>query len=603
MKQYALIMILLLLASSVHAGTLVAGSSIAVSSNYPGFDGLSLVGTWSTTPTVNDILTVSPNQLPANYGMPNAIVIKVPEPTYQEVLAVSNQKPLYTAQFQDQVFPTSGLFCPGTLCLSNDHNVWQAQCDKALQDWLKSKGNLKLYPGTYQIGAVNGLQCRLQFVTEQSQVGWVGDVAPANLYYSQDIIIGTNGTLHLVSNKSVNQLTDSIPHVGRATYLGSNVFASFPLQVQYIHAFQPGSVFNVNGWNPYHDSIGITTFSNSEADMISKFQYGNGLISSTVISTIQNDITLMKQESQRISGLSTSVPSEWGGKYQPPITKQANQIVVTLNNDVYTSNIQLVLAGQSFGLYLATGKPQIVSMDSSVSFEETNSGYINYVVKNIGSAQDSFVLHATCDGDVVSDDVYIPLDAAQQKLGKMRITSKSSTLTTTETSSCVVSFTSQNTKVADTRTVQVIVTVKDLCAVGQQTDPIPSGSNYVVNTLDVHCAIVSSTTCPADSTHQFQKDSAGVWQCKDVQGSAGGGVQPPQDKPTFSTGLFVSSIIVALIGSVLVGFYTRPLRKFTKFGKWIYIVLIIGVGVGLFFLTPVVVIGIADFFKGLFSFG
>lgn len=582
---------MLLCISFVQAGTLNGGVSVLqadqYSSNYAGlqFTGPVLVGSWSTTTAAADYITIQGGNLPSQYKLTSDIKMSVPKPILKQVFQVSGQIPIYKANYVEKSFSYASLTKDGA----------QQSCKSALDTYLKTlsaDGKTQLLPGTEYFGDVSLWGCNVAFVTASEQVGWFGQASSQRIDYSQDIMLGGVGTLKLSSSGTNVQANDVIPQVGRVVFTGFSSGTSQLLTSNGINGFQPGSVFNVNAWNLYQDGVGISNYQKDLTSIDTIARADNvvcGLLSCSMDAGTKADLKLriatLNQEADRIRGVANTFPAAWDGKTTGAFERGANYVGVPISDNSLYANFQFVLVGNKFGLVMPTGEPKIVSLDSQVTFDETASGYVNYVVKNSGGNDGAFVLQATCTGvDVVGDAQQFTLGAGEQTSGKFRFTGKSGKLTAQQVGTCKVEFKEMTTKAIDSRNVAVTLLVKSLCSEGQQTDPILVNGVYSVNILDAHCQIKETKTCAADGKHQFAKVS-GIWTCQTTTGSAGGGVAPPE-KSNFSMPIFITTMIVALLATGLVAFYGSPIRNIPKAGNWIYAIILVAVFIGMFFLVP-----------------
>lgn len=597
-KVSALLIVALLLLSGIASvmaqGTLVSGSTVEVKSNYDGFKNFSLVGTWSTTPSLDDQLIITNANLPEPYGLRDEIHIDVMAPKVEQVFRVGNQKALYKPAFAEKRYYY--------FTLSQNQDVRMDKCNTELEsDLATNYAGRQIYPGTFPIGLVTGLYCDVQFVVKDTHEGWVGEATNHRLNYYQDISLDGVGTLHLERSEAKDQLVDRINGVGRASLLNFGIWTNAQLSDRNVWAYHAKNELGTDKWQPFQDSVGIATYNSAQSLIISKFQEGGALLAPADKTKVTESIAVMKVEVDRLKGASFTIPSSWQGSFDGTPRTAANDIIVTIakNRPTLVPQIQLVLAGEKFGLFIPTGKPKILSADATISFDETKSGYINYKVQNIGSARGAFLVKAFCNDDrVVSAENELNINKDQVLTGKLQVTAKSTQFAETEDVSCKIRMTETNTQEFVEKDVKISIIVKELCVEGEQTDPVLSGDNYVVNVLDKTCNIKSSLSCPKVDK-EFVKEN-GLWVCKDKSifgGTGGGDTSNNDDNGSFSKTVLIIAIVLALIVGLIVFGFTMGLQKI-PYGIWIQLVLSIGAAVLIFFAVPLIWGAIV----GLFTF-
>lgn len=598
--RYILVLLVLFLAvGQVSAGTLVSGSRVDVESNFQGFDGLSLVGTWSTTPAAVDTLVVKNSLLPdtceledgteASCSLEDDITITVKEPVFEQVMTVTDQRPLYRATYYRSKFYY--------FTLTND--AAKEACDDAFQEHLNGFFfGKELYPGLSSLPrSVGKITCDVDYIVVDKHEGWVGTVFTSGTNYDQDIILDNGGTLELSSDKrpgQVTQLSDNIPNVAKATLLGFSDWTNAELNDDDIWAYHEREELGVGEWDPYEDSIGITTINNEENTILSIMGRA-GTLTENEINEVTTALGKLDTEVSRIKGESFSLPSSWDDRFVPPVSSTANDIFVTIDptKTVSVAEIQLILDGDSFGLIINVGEPKILSIDKTVELEETTSGFLDYEVQNVGEAPGAFLLEVLCQSQVVGDEETLNLDSGEKESGEIRITAKSVTGQDFD-ESCELRMTEISSGEFDSEFFTAEVTAKANCAEGEQTDPFPGGDNFFVNVLDKQCNLKDIITCPAN-THEFVKEGS-QWVCveRDGDGSIGGSGGGSDDG--FNTVLFTIASILAVVGAGTVGFYTQGLRGLGTPGTVFWITLIVGTAVGVFLAVPALWAGIVGLF-------
>jgi hypothetical protein len=576
----ALFLCFLLLLSTASAGTLISGSKIDVQSNYAGFNNLSLVGTWSTTPAVSDQLIVNGAMLPAPYALRQQIVIDVQKPTFEQRFEVVQQQALYVPLLVEQDFWIWNI--PGT-----GKDKYQL-CDEAVQSYISASGK-KLWTGTGINVLYGNAYCHAVFVLQDSQQGWIGSLSTQGYNYYQTINVDNIATLHLIQNENTSQLVDKVNNVVRATLVNFGDWTNAKLSDSNTWGYHEGNTLGSGPWTPFYDSVGSRTFASANSLITTYFStlsVTSTTFSDSQLQAIRNNVQVMKDEVARLKGASATPPASWINGDTAAIRTAANTVIVPYARTALTANIQFVMSGQSFGLIIPTGIPSLVSYDKTIQFDETAAGILNYQVKNIGSSTGTFSAVASCNGGkVITNTDEFSLVAGQTYSGKLRNTAKTTTTAASEKSTCTLTVTETNTQQKVTGTYTATVITKSECAAGQQSDPKfnSDGSSYV-ETYDTLCNVISTTKCSASET--FTKDATGNWICKAKEGGSG---STSDDASGFSTPLFVVTIILSLAATVATAVYARPVKHFhigKVHGAWLYITLIAIAFIATFFLVP-----------------
>jgi hypothetical protein len=542
----ALALLLVLAAPFAQAGTLVSGSRVDVQSNYDGFKGLTLIGTWSTTPAANDRLSITNAQLPAPYGLRETVDITVQQPVIEQVFRVGSQEKL------ERLVPVERSYLFLNLPFGKTSN--QLCQEKFEADRLSMYGGKPLMEGSSAVAKVAAGSCSVLAVLVDSQAGWVGTVTDKGIYYEQKVDLDGIGTLRLAVNERENDLSDQIDGVGRATLLSFGSWTNAKLSSRDLYGYHGKNALGSDTWKPFADSTGMNNYRAARsriaaADGVSLgggfFFFGNSGYS-TVRSELQSSVQQANNEVARIVGVSSTIPSSWGGATGGAIRYTGNDIIVPLQRTALVANVQLILAGEKFGLFIPTGEPKIVSADSSIKFSETSSGNLNYRVKNVGTDTGTFRLRSDCGGQVVSDDLEFALKAGEEKSGLLRLTAKSQSFSKTETLSCTLELKEIQINKADTKKFSTVIEVKQQCTEGEETEPTfdSAKQKYAVYVLDSSCSVKSTKECAlAEGT--FVKEN-GAYVCK--AHTPGSVISPPAapSEPTFRLWILVTSVVIGL---------------------------------------------------------
>lgn len=556
---FFVVVITLVMTMNVFAGTLVSGSTVAISSNNPDISGkYTLVGLWSTTPTANDKIFITNAILPEPYGIKQQVAIDVPMPTFEQVFSVESQKPLYEySLFESEMYVNSN--CESKV--STEFNT-------------KHPGAQRLVSNTAWYEVSNPLFCKGFIIYASNQKGWIGQTINKGINYNQKINIDGVGTLSLVRNEAEDKLADSISGVAIARVLGFSSWTNGLLDSRNTYAYHANVDRTVGVWSPFNDNAQYyTEYVVASSDLKNVYQSADatGLkISGEVRERFNNAINTNNRQVMQLVSYSTNYPSDWANKGFASQTRTVgNDIVVPLQRTALTANIQLILNGEKIGIFIPTGVPSIVSYDNQITFDETASGKVNYVVKNTGQSAGAFRVQLFCaDSSIVGEADDLTMSAGQSITGNIRVTGKSST-TSDFSQTCKLQMKEVTTNVTVEKNVDVTVLAKSSCVVGQQSEPYTSGSLTIVDTLDAKCAVVSQIKCVTASEDVKLID--GKYQCVAKPQKDGG-------TGTFNTTLFTTSVILGLIG---VAFAYTPVKEFVmpmgKYGKYVSYAILISI--------------------------
>lgn len=591
MKILLWMLALLLLAGSGHAGTLISGSNVDVKSNYDGFNGLSLVGTYSTTPAANDIITITNAQLPEPYGLKQTVTITVPEPRIEQVFDVNNQRQVYKVIIvKERTYYY--------LNLPYGQTASELCKEKLTADIQANYGNLPLLEGTGANLLVGNGVCYAQFALQQTQVGWLGSVSERGLYYYQDINLAGIGTLHLERSAAIDDLSDKIDGVGRATLLNFGTWTNSDLSAAGIYAFHARTSDGTKPWRAFQDTSTtnyVGSYTNAINALQSQLFTGDAPASLTEFRAVGTSAVekgnIINNMAANIQGATATIPASWSGKIDGTIRTSANSLIVPLNGNIFTANIQLVLAGEKFGLYIPTGKPSIVSASSSITFQETGTGYLDYTVKNIGTNTGTFVLKGFCaDGKVLTQEVEMSLAAGATKSGRLAHTAKSETFDLTEKVACSLRFEEIQTDEFVSKAYSVEVQVKQSCVEGEQSDPkfSPDGRTQTVYVLDSSCNVKDELTCDV-TTSIFEKVN-GVWTCVQKDNTTPTPNPDNDNDGTFRPGLLLFAAVVGVLaGGWAAILVPAPKKHFFAIKGAVFVVAALIVFVGVAYVARIVV--------------
>lgn len=545
-----LLVVMSIMCASAFAGTLAAGTSLQVTSNNNEISGkYNLVGVWSTTPTAADSIIITNSQLPAPYGLKSQLVIDVPQPSFEQVFSVQSQKPVYTY----------------ALWIS-DNKFFNDIDAKIEAEFQKENPNAVVVVSKQSCSSLVTWTCKGYKIYATQQKGWVGQVTNSGIDFEQPIVIDGVGTI-MLSTKSAtsSQLSGTIPGVAIARLLGFSSWTNALLSEKNVYAFHAGSSTSVGQWLPFSDNGQYyTSYIATETNLKNVLNVGGLTTGGAIESKFNSVIIAANNQANLLVGASTNYPSSWlANSNKAGITSSSNLINVPLKTTVLTANIQLILNGEKFGVFVATGIPKIDSIDSSVKFSETASAMINYVAKNDGQSSGSFQTSLVCpSGKIQGQADQFTLNAGQSVNKQMYVTAKTdANKDLSET--CVFSLTESTTQTKVSRNVVINVEAKANCAQGQQSDPYVSGALTVVDVYDSSCKVIDQVKCTTAS--QDTKLVNGKYECVAKSGTSG------QGATNFSVPLLIASLLIGL--ALAITAYVN-LKAFS-FGKYTKIALTI----------------------------
>lgn len=576
-------LIMILLSISVFAGTLVSGSTVTVTSNNDDISGkYTLVGLWSTNPNANDKIVISNAVLPAPYGIVSQLAIDVPQPTFEQVFAIGNQIPM----FEYALFETSTYYLG-----SNEERA-----AKALAEFRKSSPTA-IIQQRYELHGTWDVSYKEFIVFVVRQRGWVGTTTNKGINYAQQININGVGTMNLVRNEAKDQLVDSISGVALARLTGFSSWTNGLLDTRNTYAYHTNNDQKVGTWTPFNDGgTYYSAWTNAVSNLVNANPVETQKTNQQVLDLLNTVIANVNKQVDGLVAVSTNYPTDWSTKgYREQTRTSGNDVVVPLQRDALVANIQLILNGEKFGIFIPTGVPAIINYDSSITFDETSAGNVKYTVQNVGSADGSFRMQLFCNNkNIVGEADDLLIAKGQQTAGDIRVTGKS--LTTADvTDTCKLQLLEVTTK----KTVEVNVAVKILaksnCAQGQQSAPYTSGGKTYVDTYDAKCNVIDTLACTTAT--QDTKIVNGLYKCVDKPVTPG--TVPSTEPGDFNSTLFGISVLVGLIA---VFFAYTPVKEFTfalgKPGKYIQWVVMVGLFLAVaLWLVPM----ISKWFLGLFS--
>lgn len=574
-------LIFVLSISSAFAGTLISGSQVDVKSNYQGVNNLSLVGTWSTTPAVNDKLYITNALLPEDnngnqYTMRQQVVIDVPSPKYEEIFGVINQQPLFKAEY---------VVSDWYYALGREACISKMKADIVANNQ---------FLVDYYLESSSAIMCRAGFVKKTTQVGWIGDVSRTGLTYSQTVTIDGVGTMTLSSNERTSSITATIPGVARVATVGFSQWFNAPLDAKNIIAYDGSSATGTRSWKPVYTTLGTTAVQSSKQQILT-------VLSSTDVAKITSDTTIQQYVAKYNSDVDALVSAK-GNALTPwstvgdvsLIRTSGNNIYVPYKKTAYVSQLQFVIAGEKFGLFIPTGKPQIVSFDGKVTFDETGTGKVKYSVKNVGEAQGTFDVSLSCEGEVSGVGDQILVQPGKTVSGDIVISGKT-TANKDLSTTCSLIAKDTTTQEQDKKTISVTVTHKENCIANQEDEPVQDGVNMIVNVRDTSCAIVDVKKCLI-ATSLFEKKD-GTYVCVDKP--AGATPSTPDTGDKFSSTLAYWSIGLGVLFAGLAYFNVAPYLTAVpkKYRVWGELIIAGVVFVIVFFAVPMIV----NWFRSIFS--
>lgn len=148
-------------------------------------------------------------------------------------------------------------------------------------------------------------------------------------------------------------------------------------------------------------------------------------------------------------------------------TVSGSTATIALKKAIQFPNVRMRIKSSWLGIEILTGKPQIQSTAASGFTEGTKTGKITTLVKNIGNAQGSFSLAATCGDNVrqLGSAIVFTLNAGQSQSYDIPLESIKD-VTAKETDTCTVTFKERNTGESATQAVTVSVYPQRFCSSG-----------------------------------------------------------------------------------------------------------------------------------------
>ena len=606
MKQQITLMIAMIFLLSIipfaSAGTLISGNTMEVRSNYPGIDGLTLVGTWSTTPTVNDRVFVNNLVVPEPYSVQGSKYIEFSRPTFEQVFEVRNQRRAYTIQYEDRSF-NFALIGSGTAL------------DRCIDKWEEYRetveSNKELMPGfepvLVNLRSLVG-SCRVFWAT-MTHEGWYGDVFDDRIFYQQTVSIeGVSQNIVLERSDERDQLVGTIPGVARAALLDFGMYTNARLSDNNVKAFHGRNNLGSDNWKPFSGSqtnsfeqavtavldhreqVFSTRWEGSFSSWVTEFERLSGIANNRALS---------------INSASQSIPTQWQGNIANPPRTSGNTIIVEPRRDTFTANIQVAVKGDSFGLFVPTGVCEIVSADQTVQWAEGEEGYLNYRLRNTGTDTGSMRVTATCDGgNIQGFPEQFALSAGQTVNQRMTLTGQSVNFDPLQSFSCEFSCRESNTGQTDTHSFTAIIERKEICSQGEELAPVIINDNFVVDVLDSDCNVIQRKTCPV-ATGQFVR-SGNVYSCEERTGIGSGDrpFDPDGEQTSFNPTVLIIALILGLIAGTLVFVWTAALPKAvprkSQLRGWLQalrVVLAVVAFVVVMFLVAVIVRGVIAAFS------
>jgi hypothetical protein len=576
-----LLLLLLLSMTMAFAGSLVSVSTVDVKSNYENIDGEALVVSWISTPFANDYLTINNAILPDGYTIEREVDVDVGQPEFEQEFKVFNAIPVNKVSYQNERFFYFNI--PGAGKSAKE------LCNEDVDNYVAENHPGKDYlPGTGWIGYVGGGSCSVEFVLVDKQLGWVGELTHTGWDYEQDINVEGLGTLTLESNQKATQLSDSIGTTATARLLNFGSWFNAPLTDNNVFAFH-GKTTQEGDWNPIYLNDQYSSYNEVKRQLVNHFNN---------IKTINTDIrTFVNNHNSIANEISfANSPRSWENAELSGVSRSGNQMSVPINQDVLTSNIQLILKGESIGLVVPVGEPRILSVESDVTLKETESTLIEYQVENAGKERGSFFLQVFCGDEIGSQRLTVQLNSGERDKGTISLTAKSSELAGDIDKTCKLRMTESTTNKYDEESFDITIEQKANCRAGEQSAPYLSEDeqNNVVNVLNEKCEVVDVITCPVTQRFIVEK---GSYKCVDapINGGTSGG------NKTFNPTILIITAILSLIGFVLVYVPTSALNYVRvndyPVGLIIRIVLSLVVAGLIFWIVPGMISAVIDKFS------
>lgn len=597
----------LIIAPFASAGTLISGSNMDVKSNYQGLNGLSLVGTYSTTPTVNDRVSITNLVVPDPYEIKSSADITFNQPKFEQVFDINNQQRVLNAEVVDKTI----YFTPSTS---------DSACENAWNKYrTETELNKELYPNFDPI-QVSGNKllgyCRVIWVTT-SQTGFIGKITDDRIFFSQDIVVSGVGTMHLERSDKMDSLVATIPGVARAALVDFGMYTNAKLTDGNIYAFQTKTAAGAGAWRPFSNVAVVTSYQQADQALqaLDDQFYTQSISADVFANNVKSARANLNTAAANLNTQSQTLPIEWNNKIVgAPRVDSANLIIVEPKRDTLTANIQIAVRGDKFGLFIPTGVCTINTIDTKEQWLETGQGQLAYSVKNTGTDDASLRLSATCAGgnvNAVPQD--FALSAGATKTGNLVLTGRTSTLQITQSFACTFTCLEKNTQQQDTEAFTAVLERKQLCSEGEQSDPKLVGTSFVVDVFDANCAVKTSISCDA-LTKSFVKEN-GIWTCKDKASGGLGGIGQGEascsagkvrdsttgecvDQTRFNPTALIIALVLALIGGGAAYAYTGALSHVSKkYGTLLRVIVAILVFIALLFAVAALVNGIVSLFS------
>ncbi len=585
MKQNKIMLIfvlIFLLCTSVFGGSLASVSTLNIKSDYENIAGNSIVVSWISTPSASDYLELNNALLPDGYTLTEPITIDVKQPKFNQEFEVFNSYQVRKLSYHKNSFFFANWWGVGkdsdTLCTEN--------LNKYISE---NYPNKKLLEGTTWKGDLASNACHIEYVLIDEQTGWVGELTHTGWEYTQDIVIEKIGTLTLQSNKEQTQLTNSLGKTAVARLLNFGSWFNSELSDNNVYAFHSKTT-KEGDWKPVYLSDQFTGYQSNLREIKN---YMNDL--STPISDLQRSINILNTISTEIK--SSGTPSFWSNGDLSKISRAGNTLSVPIKQDVLTSNIQLVLKGTSVGLIVPIGKPKINFVETGFTITERGAYNLDYEVTNTGNQRASFFLQVFCGEEISSQRITLSnVDPKKIIKDSISISAKDSALSGDVSKTCKLRMTETTTNAFDEKQFLLTIQQKANCVNGEQTAPYitADNKNYVVNILNDKCDVIQSISCPVDGKEFVLK--SGSYSCVDKAGSGGNG----SGDDGFKLWLFVTTIILSVIGFIISFNFLDVLSKFEisnkPVGKIIQIVISFGIFILIFILVPIIIRGITNLF-------
>jgi len=613
-----LVLGLLVIAPMVSAGTLKGDGQVDVQTDREEFDGLNMVGTWSTTPYASDTLFIRQSNVPEadeegrNVELEETVEVEFGDPQFAERFSVDSEVPL------DRATPYT---------FESERGITtEDQCQEALQEDLEAKGYNKYtddFPVAYDFSGLTSWDtwCSAHTVLIESREGYVGTVSEERLSYEQSVTIGSD-TVTLEADEDPGQISKTIPGKARITYTdfpslldrrlsSDNVFVAINKQSNTFEAYGDDTGTTVDYLSAREDLRNAEALDTPFAtDLFSDLNLGPSLGRLEMERVAQT----LNSEVEQVKTKFDENPSQWEGKAEfSQISSNGRNLVVPYEPeaDAVSAEVQLVVNGESFGLKLLSGEPKFVETQGKVSFQEGETGSLSYSLKNVGGGEATMSVDASCNDQTVQTDREVfTLEEGETRAGEITVHSLTETTETgTVETNCKLRATDGDSGAEDETVFKTSVETKKSCVEGGLRGPYTNNEGVsIIERVNADCETVSTERCPAPN--EFIRED-GEWVCEQTGETCDENPDQPGcdngDDESLNYGAILG-VLIGLVGGVysayLVRAYTVSLRgRYKVFGYQVNLgtvrdVLTFVAVIVAFFTLPYLVNLILDFIVG-----